>query len=453
MSLLVPHPRRIAGLIADTGSRTGPYDAAKAADAADGQRRATPVRDPGLRRRGRRGRPRGTPPLRLVETSPHAADIEAGRNGEVTLLLEFDAAPGDAPNGCRWLDLDAEVIARLEPETARAAAASWARERADGWSPLRPQWSARGGSPHASTWLVDQMVADGRPALGAPRVHQLWGLSVVLVAPSSDGNVFFKCSADVFRHEAVATQTLAAQTPESLPEVVAVDAGRGWLLMRDLGAADLGDQDQSLWHEGLVAHARIQQSWLKDRRAGRSRAAGPVADRPGRAGRGNGERRHAAGADAGRHAGTVAGDRPGPGPVLSAPRRDRTGPDTGARRPPSMERRPRPNRHARLRLDRRRRVAPIRRSRHLRVQDRRPGRTSAPGRYACQRLVDRELGAVASRGGSLGLVVGALYQVQTYLALLPTLMGNGADDGLAGGDLSLDQAQPDALRAGLESPA
>jgi hypothetical protein len=60
----------------------------------------------------------------------------------------------------------------------------------------------------------------------------------------------------------VATQTLAAQTPELLPEVVAVDATRGWLLMRDLGAADLGDQDQSLWHEGLVAHAHIQQSWL-----------------------------------------------------------------------------------------------------------------------------------------------------------------------------------------------
>ena len=32
---------------------------------------------------------------------------------------------------------------------------------------------------------------------------------------------------------------------------------------------------------------------------------------------------------------------------------------------------------------------------------------------------------------ALGLVVGALYQVQTYRALLPTLIGTGADDGLA----------------------
>ena len=51
--------------------------------------------------------------------------------------------------------------------------------------------------------------------------------------------------------------------PELLPEVIAVDTDRGWLLMRDLGAAGLGDQDPSLWHHGVVAHAGIQQSWLR----------------------------------------------------------------------------------------------------------------------------------------------------------------------------------------------
>jgi hypothetical protein len=33
--------------------------------------------------------------------------------------VEFDAARSDALNGCTWLDLDAEVVARLEPETGR----------------------------------------------------------------------------------------------------------------------------------------------------------------------------------------------------------------------------------------------------------------------------------------------------------------------------------------------
>ena len=104
--------------------------------------------------------------------------------------------------------------------------ASWARERAEGWSPLRPQWSHPGWFARASTWMVEQMAADGRPVVGAPRHHQLWGLSVLLRASSADGDVFFKCSADAFRHEAVVTQALAERMPELVPEVIAVD-GRG----------------------------------------------------------------------------------------------------------------------------------------------------------------------------------------------------------------------------------
>ena len=58
------------------------------------------------------------------------------------------------------------------------------------------------------------------------------------------------------------TRALAERMPGRVPAVIAVDAEQGWLLMRDFGAAELGNQDQSLWHEGLIAHAGIQQSWL-----------------------------------------------------------------------------------------------------------------------------------------------------------------------------------------------
>ena len=230
---------------------------------------------------------------------------------------------------------------------------------------------ARGGSPRASTWMVDRMAAAGSPALDAPRIHQLWGLSVVLVAPSAGGNVFFKCSPDLFRHEALATRALSARTPEHLPEVVAVDAARGWLLMRDFGAADLGDQDESRWHEGLVAHARIQQGWLG--RTDELVALGlPVRSLPDLAARVE------AMADDAALMGRVAVDirerwlaaAPALARSVPASRRDRTGPDPGPRRSPPVERRPRPGHHARLRLDRRSRLAPVHRSRHLRLPDR-----------------------------------------------------------------------------------
>ena len=154
-----------------------------------------------------------------------ANDVEAAEDADVAMLLEFEAATTDPPDGWTWQDLDAEVIARLEPSTSRAALASWARERAEGWSPLRPQWSTPGWFERASTWMVDRMAADGRPVVRAPRLHQLWGLSVVLRCSSTDGDAFLKCSADIFRHEA-ATLALAEVMPELLPEVIAVDTDR-----------------------------------------------------------------------------------------------------------------------------------------------------------------------------------------------------------------------------------
>jgi aminoglycoside phosphotransferase (APT) family kinase protein len=53
---------------------------------------------------------------------------------------------------------------------------------------------------------------------------------------------------------------------------------------------------------------------------------------------------------------------------------------------------------------------------------------------------------------ALGLVVGALYQVQTYRALLPTLMANGADDDLADADLDWINRTLTRHQQGLESP-
>jgi len=54
---------------------------------------------------------------------------------------------------------------------------------------------------------------------------------------------------------------------------------------------------------------------------------------------------------------------------------------------------------------------------------------------------------------ALGLVVGALYQVQTYRALLPTLMGEGAYDGMTGGDIQWLVRSLRRHELGLASPS
>ena len=441
VSLLVPHPTRIAVLVADDRATVGisaPPSYARLPTLRVGNAEpslteilaSVDVVDPAT-----------TAVLRLVQTS--AAEVgdgthtEPSENSGPTLLVEFDAATTAAPDGWTWQDLDAGVIAGLEPETSRVAVASWVRERAECWSPLRPAWSHPVWLERAATWMVEQVAADGRAVLEAPRQHQLWNLSVVLRVAAADGEIFFfKCSAEAFRREAVVTRSLAVLMPDYLPQVIAVDDTQGWMLMRDLGAVALGDQDESLWHEGLVAHAEVQRSWL-GRNEELVRLGLPVRSLP-----------HLALQVEEMTEDTVFVGRMPPdlrarwlatAPSLaeSCRRLNELGPDPtlvhGDFHPWNVVLGPGGTRafdwtdaavsHPFVDL-----ATYVLRTPDLSLR---------------RRLLDAYVdvwSTVVSKASlreaaGLGLVVGALYQVQTYLALLPTLTGNGADDGLAGADL------------------
>lgn len=374
--------------------------------------------------------------------------------GETALLVELEAALTQPPPGWTWLEVDTEEgVTGLEPEASRAAVAAWARERAEGWSPLRPAWSRPGWFAEASSWMVEQMAVDGRPAVGRPRQHQLWDVSVVLRAPSASGDAYFKCSLDLFRHEAVVTRSLAQRMPSGVPEVVAVDAERGWMLMRDLAAPELGDQDETLWHEGVATHARLQRSWLgrADELVGlglRVRSlpalAGEVEQLAGdhvlldRMPADLRQRWHAAAphlADACRRL-----DGLGPGPCLvhgdfhpwnvtSGPRGTRVLDWTDA----AVS-------HPFVDL-----ATYVFRTEDLTVR-----------RQLLAAYVDAWTGvapeATLREAAALGLVVGAFYQVQTYRSLLPELPRHGVDAGLSGADVDWINRSLTRLERGLESP-
>ena len=440
VALLVPHPTRLAVLVADGGPS-----------------RAAHVL-PTLRLRPE-------PTIREIMASVEVVDPDTAvplrlsktqgqpDSDELSLLVELDTARTETPAGWSWQDLDAVTIARLEPADARASVAAWAQERADGWSPLRPPWARPGWFARASAWMRAQMAAAGDPATGDPRVHHLWDLSVILRAPSSSGDVFLKCSPDIFRHEAAVTRALATRTPAALPDVVAVDAAHGWLLMRDLAAPELGDQDQSLWHEGLVAHAAIQRAWQG--RADELLELGvPSRSLPDLAGQVDEisdddelqARMSPQLRDRWRSAvpSLVAACRrldaiePGPGLVHGDLHPWNVTFGSGA----------------------------------TRVFDWTDAAVSHPfvdlATYVFRtddvavrrRLVDAYVGAwstprsrhTRTEAADAAVVVGSLYQVQTYRALLPTLMGGGEDDDLGGVDLSWIERALNRQERGLDSP-
>jgi hypothetical protein len=82
---------------------------------------------------------------------------------------------------------------------------------------------------------------------------------------ATDAGVFYlKVSAAALAHEAGLTEALVRIRPELMPETVAVDARRGWILMRDGGptlrSVLARDPDLGHWERILRAYAELQIS-------------------------------------------------------------------------------------------------------------------------------------------------------------------------------------------------
>jgi hypothetical protein len=59
--------------------------------------------------------------------------------------------------------------------------------------------------------------------------------SAMLRMPTSEGSAYFKASAPAHAHEAGLTEALARRRPECTVDLLAVDTGCSWMLMRDAG--------------------------------------------------------------------------------------------------------------------------------------------------------------------------------------------------------------------------
>lgn len=85
------------------------------------------------------------------------------------------------------------------------------------------------------TWIHSELQRCNISALGPIEQPHIRPWSTVLKIPTTGGWVYFKATAPCFGHETALTQYLAHFAPELLPQLLAVDLERRWLLMRDSG--------------------------------------------------------------------------------------------------------------------------------------------------------------------------------------------------------------------------
>ena len=86
--------------------------------------------------------------------------------------------------------------------------------------------------------------------------------STVMSVPSNKGKLFFKATAPETVHEIALTQRLAEWYPKDLPELIALDTVRGWMLMHDGGeqlrASIRPTQDIKPWKPVIGRYAELQ---------------------------------------------------------------------------------------------------------------------------------------------------------------------------------------------------
>ncbi|HSJ25821.1 MAG TPA: hypothetical protein VK929_14185 [Longimicrobiales bacterium] len=131
-------------------------------------------------------------------------------------------------------ELDGMVVA--DP-AARGLIGAWFSREGGELPPRGPAWSRRGWYVEALAWAVARLHALGVVSTGSPVQVCAWERAFVMRLATDEAAFLFKATAPATRHEAPLVAWLAARYPDVVPELVAVDEGRGWFLQREVDDA------------------------------------------------------------------------------------------------------------------------------------------------------------------------------------------------------------------------
>ena len=123
-------------------------------------------------------------------------------------------------------------------------------------------WYTPGFQIQAHDWILSAVEQLSLRITGEIEQPHAYAWSTVMRVPTDAGMLFFKATAGETVYEIALTQKLAGWFPECLPELVAVDTARGWMLMRDGGeqlrASIRPAKDVRPWEPVITQYADLQ---------------------------------------------------------------------------------------------------------------------------------------------------------------------------------------------------
>lgn len=125
-----------------------------------------------------------------------------------------------------------------------------------------PPWTDPLWLAEAHGWIQEQVGRLGVGVVGAIEQPHVRPWSTVMRVPTERGDVYFKANTAELRHEAAIVTLLAQQRPDCIPELLAADLERGWMLMADAGIrlrqVIERERDLRRWLDVLPLYAGVQ---------------------------------------------------------------------------------------------------------------------------------------------------------------------------------------------------
>lgn len=181
--------------------------------------------------------------------------------------LENHSAPHDIIPAATWIgaaELDTQHITDRE---TRELADEWFAQQSGEHPSRGPAWSHRGWFIEAVAWTVAQLRGSGALATRPTQQLRSSERAFVMRIEADHEAFYFRAAPFMFGHEPQLMQWLARKHPLNVPEVIAVDAERGWLLQREAGGGALPlseEREEEMWYRAVRRMAEIQLDSTRD---------------------------------------------------------------------------------------------------------------------------------------------------------------------------------------------
>jgi hypothetical protein len=198
----------------------------------------------------------GGPFAQVVNIQPLDHDDKGRTSVALAETEPVDAAP---PEGHTWMPID--TVAGSAAPAVAAALDRRARALTVPVTAASARWFQPGWLDDLAAWATSRLAALGRTVTVPPVVAHVGPIAAVIRFETSAGPAYLKASIPFFAREATISAALAARTPAWVPEVLAADPAYG-TLMEDMGGSILGDASEDTWDMGLRRLAELQLAWV-----------------------------------------------------------------------------------------------------------------------------------------------------------------------------------------------